>query len=97
MPIRQGGKLAKNLDTCSRRSRFRSTAFPRSSIPCTCMTFFARSIPTVVIFITDAPIRLSGNQHFHFGTSMPFRVGASGAIAGKIHPAAIGNYGLKIS
>ena len=39
--------------------------------------FFAKSIPTIVIFIADAPIRLSGNQHFHFGTSMPFRVGAS--------------------
>jgi hypothetical protein len=27
--------------------------------------------------MVDAPIRLSGNQHFHFGTLMPFRVGAS--------------------
>jgi hypothetical protein len=27
--------------------------------------------------MVDAPIRLSGNQQFHFGTLMPFRVGAS--------------------
>src|SRR5450631_3034387 len=27
--------------------------------------------------MVDAPIRLSGNQHFHFGTLMPSRVGAS--------------------
>jgi hypothetical protein len=37
----------------------------------------AKSIPIVVIFIVDAPIQLSGDQHFHFGTLMPFRVGAS--------------------
>src|ERR1017187_2063047 len=76
MPITHGAKLAKNTPTCARRSCLRSTAFPRSSIPCTWNTFFAKSIPTVVIFMLDAPIHLSGNQHFHFGTLMPFRVGA---------------------
>src|ERR1022692_4596778 len=76
MPITHGAKLAKNTPTCARRSGLRSTAFPRSSIPCTWNTFFAKSIPTVVIFMLDATIHLSGHQHFHFGTLMPFRVGA---------------------
>jgi hypothetical protein len=41
-------------------SCFFSTALPRSSTPCTWNTFFARSMPIVVIFIADAPLGSSG-------------------------------------
>src|SRR5215468_4578822 len=44
----------------SRLSCFFSTALPRSSTPCTWNTFFARSMPIVVIFIADAPLGSSG-------------------------------------
>jgi hypothetical protein len=77
MPMTQGGRFAKNTATGAQRSCLRRTALPRSSTPWSWKMFLAKSIPTVVIFIVDAPIQLSGNQHFHFGTSMPFRVGAS--------------------
>jgi hypothetical protein len=40
------GILPKNEATWSRLSCFLSTVLPRSSTPCACSTFFARSIPT---------------------------------------------------
>jgi hypothetical protein len=55
MPIRQGGKLTKKVAIWSRRSCFFNTALPSSSTPCTWNTFFAKSMPTVVIFTVDAP------------------------------------------
>ena len=40
--------------------------------------FFAKSMPTVVIFMVDAPVRFKWlSTRYHFGTSMPLRVGAS--------------------
>jgi hypothetical protein len=45
MPIRQRGRLAKNVSTLARASRFLSTTRPRSSMPCTWNTFFAMSRP----------------------------------------------------
>ncbi len=47
-------QVGEERHTCSRFSGFLSTALPRSSTPCTWITFFAKSIPTVVIFISVA-------------------------------------------
>ena len=82
MPIRHGGRFAKNAAIWSRRSCLRSTALATLIDPCTWNTFFARSMPTVVIFMVDAPFRFKWlHQHFHFGTSMPF-------TGGGVHPIA---------
>ena len=49
----------------------------RSSAPCTWNTFFARSIPIVVSFISVAPFVQVVVSQLHFGTSMPFQRGAT--------------------
>ena len=78
MPIRHGGILLKNSSIWWRLSCFLSTAFPRSSTPWTWKTFFAKSMPTVVIFMVDAPAPLkwlaSAPTLAH---TMPLGVGAS--------------------
>ena len=57
MPTRHGGKLTKNAATWSRLSCFFKTVLPRSSTTWIWNTFFAKSMPIVVIFMTDAPSR----------------------------------------
>src|ERR1700729_4139691 len=56
MPTRQGGAEAKKLAICERFSFFLTTAWPRSSTPCTWNTFFAKSRPIAVVFMVVAPI-----------------------------------------
>src|SRR5471032_454477 len=46
------------------------------SIPCTLNTFFAKSIPTVVIFITTPPLAIGNEPQLQSGTSDASRVGA---------------------
>jgi len=55
MPIRHGDKEATVSTNRSRRTVRRSTDLPVASTPCSENTFFARSIPTVVICSTDFP------------------------------------------
>ena len=55
----------------------RSEAIWRDNIYRTRITDIANCVAAwLSVFMVDAPIRLSGNQQFHFGTLMPFRVGA---------------------
>jgi hypothetical protein len=51
MPIRQGGSFAKNFSIRPRLRRWRITAVPSASTPCTWNTFFAKSNPIVVTFL----------------------------------------------
>ena len=58
--VRHGGRLAKNAATWSRLNYFFKAVWPHSSTAWIWNTFFARSIPTVVIFMMDAPLGSSG-------------------------------------
>lgn len=56
-------ELAADLATAMPRQNLRlefiglrNTTLPCSSTPCTWNTFFAKSMPTVVIFMEDAPL-----------------------------------------
>src|SRR5262245_19816891 len=55
MPTRHGASLAKNASTCLRLSLRATTTLPTASTPWTWNTFFARSIPMVVIAVMDGP------------------------------------------
>src|ERR1700687_3460469 len=64
MPIRHGSSLAKNDATWARLSCFLNAVLPRSSTPCIWIRFFAKSTPTVVTFIADAPLDQVVNPQF---------------------------------
>jgi hypothetical protein len=51
MPTRHGASLAKNAHTSLRLSFRAMTTLPSASTPWTWNTFFARSIPMVVIVL----------------------------------------------
>src|SRR4249920_2336636 len=55
MPIRQGGSVSNNANTCERRNFLVSATLPATSTPCTWNTFLARSIPIVLVCIWTAP------------------------------------------
>ncbi len=53
MPIRHGGRLAISGNKSARETLGLTNAgLPLSSTPCTANTFLARSIPTVIMFMT---------------------------------------------
>src|SRR5215470_6568813 len=60
MPITHAGRLAKNEPIWSRLSCLFNTALPRASTPWIWNTFFAKSMPIVVMFMMDAPSGSSG-------------------------------------
>ena len=67
VPIRHAGHWATIDTSLARLTVFRITTAPFSSTPCTLNTFFARSIPTVVILLMTSPPErlLSETQSWH--------------------------------
>src|SRR5690242_20355730 len=57
MPISQPGSVRSRRTSIhsSRRNRRRHTCFSLRSTPCTCKTFFAKSIPTRISFMATLP------------------------------------------
>src|SRR6185437_837465 len=65
MPTKHGGRVAKNFATSARFNCLRIKTAPRLLTPCTWKTCLARSIPTVVTSIADAP------THFEWSMTLP--------------------------
>src|SRR3954454_7788848 len=65
IPIRHGGRPAKNASSLPLASFLRSSGRPCASAPCTWNQDFARSSPTVVISITDGLPHGRGPHAWH--------------------------------
>jgi hypothetical protein len=53
----QGGRLAKNSSNLPRETVFFRTVLPWTSVPCKLNVFLAKSIPIVVRFMSDSPLK----------------------------------------
>src|SRR5204863_2746028 len=80
IPTTHAGSCANNSSSLPRRTAFLSVGLPCSSTPCTLNTLFAKSTPTVVIFIAPPPLIDWTRTHFQSGTVDAVRAGGGHSI-----------------